>query len=148
MYLGDWLPLLVKLLLLALLPLLLSKQSHPLSSLSIRIQPQHSVQILQRILLHRSPLHLLLNRSHNRLHLIRINNPSQISVHHLSPGQHIPLLLLTLVLERSVNRIQLLKRRFRPDHKPSKMTSRSQFQQIQPLNVANLNSRNVPKSLN
>ncbi|MFS7969553.1 hypothetical protein Hanom_Chr09g00810591 [Helianthus anomalus] len=118
-YLRNGLPLAVKLLLLSLLPLFLSKHSHPLSSLGIRIQPQHSIQILQRILLHWRPLHLLLNRPHNRLHLIRIDNPRQIGILHLRPGQHIPLLLLTHLINRPVNRIQLLKSRFRPNHKPT-----------------------------
>ena len=103
LYLRDSLPLLVELLLLDLNPLCLSEKGHPLSSLGIRIQLQHRVEILKRVLLESGPLHILLNGPHNRLHLIRINNPGEVRIHHLGPGKQVSLLLLRGLIKRPVN---------------------------------------------
>ena len=59
-----------ELLLLSLNPLCLSQQRHSLRRLCIRVQLQHHIQILQKILLHHRPLCILLNRLHRTMHLL------------------------------------------------------------------------------
>ena len=146
-YLRNLCPFLVKLLLLGLDPLCLSQKSHPPCSLGIWIQLQHCIQVLERVLLHWCPLHLLLDWPHHRLNLVRVDDPSQISIYHLCAWQEVSLLLLRCLIKGSIDWIHLLNCRFGPDNEPSKMATGSEFQKIEPLDVSNLNPRNVSESL-
>lgn len=94
-----WLSLLIKLLFLGLNTLLLSKRSHPLSNFSIKVQLQHNIEVLKRVLLNSCSPYIILDWLHNRLNLIK----------------------------RPINRIELFKSRFGPNLEPFKMPTRHNF---------------------
>uniref|UniRef100_A0A6N2LCP9 Uncharacterized protein n=1 Tax=Salix viminalis TaxID=40686 RepID=A0A6N2LCP9_SALVM len=60
------------LLLLGFHALRFSQKGHPPGSLSIWVQFQHHVQVLQWVLLQRCPLNLLLDWLHDTLNLVRV----------------------------------------------------------------------------
>ncbi|GER28672.1 concanavalin A-like lectin protein kinase family protein [Striga asiatica] len=140
-------PMEYQLLLLSLNPLCLSQKCHPLGSLSIRIELQHHIQILQWVLLQGGPLSLLLDRLHHRLHLIGVDDPGQVSIDHLGPWQNITLLLLRELIKSSINLVELLKGRLGPDDEPPKMATRGKLEKVQAGDVGNLNTWDVAESL-
>jgi len=146
--LGNNVALLIKLFLLSHKALLLSEKSHPFSGLSIGIQLQHDIEVLERVLFQSCALNLLINGPNHGLDLIGINDAGQVRVNHLGPGKQVALFLLGDLVERPINGVQFLERGLGPNNEPPKVATGCKLQKVKPVNICQLNTGNVPERFN
>lgn len=112
-----------------------------------RVELGHNSEILERVLLELDTSGLLDGRFDNALDLIRVDDTTDISIGHHGTGQVVVGLHGGSLGVGSVQAIELLKGTLSPDAETSKMTTRGQLKEVQSLNVAQFNTRDVSEGL-
>merc|ERR1719348_1752641 len=113
----------------------------------IRIELEHGADVLQRVGLDHSTLHLLVGSSQHLPDGLALEQGRQVSVGHLGLGQVPACLGRAWLAPGAVQTIQLLEGCFGPDAESANMTSRSQLQEVEVVNLDGVNSRDVPECL-
>merc|ERR1719348_2264071 len=108
----------------------------------IRIELEHGADVLQRVGLDDSTLHLLVGSSQHLPDGLALEQGRQVSVGHLGLGQDPAGLGRAWLAPGAVQTVQLLEGCFGPDAESANMTSRSQLEEVD-----GVNSRDVPECL-
>merc|ERR1719348_1925090 len=113
----------------------------------IRIELKHGADVLQRVGLDHSTLHLLVGSSQYLPDGLALEQGRQVSVGHFGLWQVPAGLGRAWLAPGAVQTIQLLKGCFGPDAESANMTSRSQLKEVEVVNLDGVNSRDVPECL-
>jgi hypothetical protein len=146
-YRGKLGPLGIKLLLPGLDSGSLSKGGHLPGSAEVGVQLEHSSHVLERVLPLLPALHLLVEWLNHRLHLVRVDNPAQVSVGHLGPRQNKALLLLRRRVKAPIHLLELLERALGPDHKAPEVSTGGEVEQVEALDVGDVHAGEVAEGL-
>jgi len=113
----------------------------------IRVQLHESTEVHQRVLLANRTLDALDGSAHLRLHLIAIDQASDVAVRHDVAGQEVASLGLRLTTNRAVDRVQLVERTTRPHNEATEVTTRCELEEVETGDVRELDTRQVAEAL-
>merc|ERR1719348_1257404 len=113
----------------------------------IRIELKHGADVLQRVGLDHSTLHLLVGSSQYLPDGLALEQGRQVSVGHFGLWQVPAGLGRAWLAPGAVQTIQLLEGCFGPDTESANMTSRSQLKEVKVVHLDGVNSRDVPECL-
>jgi hypothetical protein len=131
-----------------LLVLLLLGEGTGLGSLSVRIQLEHDILVLERVSLLGEDEGLTLDRGlEDRLHLIRVDDTSKVGVGHGAVRKVETILLLGGGVIGPEESVELVESTLGPDAEASEMSTRGELEEVEVVNRGELNTRKISEAL-
>jgi len=114
---------------------------------SVRVQLDKSAEVLERVSLLVVSLDAVDSGSQLALHLIAVDDASQVRVEHQRARQRVASLLSALAGLRSPDGVELLECSASPDDESAQVTTGRELQQVQAVDRRRLHTRQVAESL-
>lgn len=131
-----------------LLVLLLLGEGTGLGSLSIRIQLEHNILVLERVsLLGEDGDATLEGGLEDRLHLIGVDDTGEVGVGHGAVGKVETILLLGWRVIGSEESVELIEGSLGPDAESAEVSTRGELEEVEVVDRGQLHTRKISKAL-